>query len=106
MEGRANPITSLLADDHDVWPCVRAAGERWELECAATRRSLTVTALIQNSQNSGDADDVDAAGAPTVYKSHSGSIVETFKDPKAKAESQLADARQTDTAASHNFQML
>ena len=60
------------------------------------------------SQNSDDTDDFDAAGAPaaSVYKSHSGSIVETLEDLKSKAESQLAEARQTETTASHNFQTL
>ena len=67
-----------------------------------------LTALVQTSQNSDDVDDIDAAGAPaaTVYKSHSGSIVGTLEDLKAKAESQLAEARQTEATACHNFQML
>merc|ERR1712136_383966 len=63
---------------------------------------------VQNSQNSDDADDIVAAGAPaaTVYKNHSGSIVETLEDLKSKAESQLAEIRQTEATASRNFQML
>ena len=67
-----------------------------------------LTALVQNSQNSDETDDIDAAGAPaaSVHKSHSGSIVETLEDLKSKAESQLAEARQTETTASHNLQML
>merc|ERR1719284_829161 len=67
-----------------------------------------LTALVQNSQNSDDTDDIDEAGAlaASVYKSHSGSIVETLEDLKSKAESQFAEARQTETTASHNFQML
>ena len=48
-------------------------------------------------------DAVDAAGGPA--ESHSGSIVETLEDRKAKAESQMAEARQTEVTASHNFQM-
>ena len=44
-------------------------------------------------------------GADSVYKSHSGSIVETSEDLKAKAESQMAEARRTEVTASHNFQM-
>ena len=44
-------------------------------------------------------------GADSVYKSHSGSIVETSEDLKAKAESQMAEARQIEVTASHNFQM-
>ena len=44
-------------------------------------------------------------GADSVYKSHSGSIVETSEGLKAKAESQMAEARQIEVTASHNFQM-
>ena len=44
-------------------------------------------------------------GADSVYKSHSGSIVETSEDLKAKAESQMAEARRTEVTASRNFQM-
>ena len=44
-------------------------------------------------------------GSNSVYKSHSRSIVETSEDLKAKAESQMAEARQTEVTASHNFQM-
>ena len=44
-------------------------------------------------------------GTDSVYKSHSKSIVETSEDLKAKAESQMAEARQTEVTASHNFQM-
>ena len=49
-----------------------------------------LTALEQNSQNSDDADDIVAAGAPaaTVYKSHSGFIVETLEDLKSLTETQ------------------
>ena len=44
-------------------------------------------------------------GADSVYKSHSGSIVETSEDLKAKDESQMAEERQIEVTASHNFQM-
>ena len=54
-----------------------------------------LTALVQNAQGSDEEDDLDAPGAPAaaVYQSHSGCIVETLEDLKAKAESQLADVR-------------
>ena len=48
-------------------------------------------------------DAIDAACGPA--ESHSGSIVETLEDLKAKAELQMAEARQTEATASHNFQM-
>ena len=42
--------------------------------------AIQLTALVHNSQNSGATDDIDAAGAlaASVYKSHSGSSVETL----------------------------
>ena len=63
-----------------------------------------LTALVQNAQGSDEGVDLDAVGAPAaaVYQSHSGSIVETLEDLRAKAESQLADARHTETTASHS----
>ena len=44
-------------------------------------------------------------GDDSVYKSHSGSVVETSEDLKAKDESQMSEARQTEVTASHNLQM-
>jgi len=63
-----------------------------------------LTALIQNSQESDD----DAMGAPAaaVYENQSGGIVDTLGDLQEKAEGQLADARNKEEAALHNFQML
>ena len=48
-------------------------------------------------------DAIDAAGGPA--ESHSGSIVETLEDLKAKAELETVEARQTEATASHDFQM-
>merc|ERR1719288_449776 len=66
-----------------------------------------LTAFVQNSQKSDDADD-ESLGAPaaTVYGSHSGNIVETLVDLTEKAEGQLTTARNKETADVNNFQML
>ena len=53
----------------------------------------------------GSREHISEHGADSVYKSHSGSIVETSEDLKAKAESQMAEARRTEVRASRNFQM-
>ena len=53
----------------------------------------------------GSREHISEHGADSVYKSHSGSIVETSEDLKAKAESQMAEARRTEVTASRNFQM-
>merc|ERR1719203_1840906 len=47
-------------------------------------------------------------GAPagSVYESHSGSILDTLQDLHEKAEAQLQELRHTETADTHNFEML
>ena len=63
--------------------------------------------LVQISQNPDNADDADATCAPAaVYENHGESFVETLEDLQEKSESQLAEARQTEATASHNFQLL
>jgi len=66
----------------------------------------TLTALVQSSQESDD--DSEAAGAPAaaVYEGQSGGIVDTLEGLLDKAQEQLAAARQKETSASYNFQLL
>jgi len=63
-----------------------------------------LTALVQSSQKADD----ESLGAPAaaVYESHTGGILDTLDDLSEKAEAQLADARQAETTALHNFEML
>jgi len=71
-----------------------------------------LTALLQDSQTTdADADLVAGAeelGAPAaaVYEGHSASIIETLQDLSEKAQSQLAETRQAETTALHNFELL
>merc|ERR1719411_1296777 len=75
-----------------------------EISSADAKR---LAAFVQNSQKSDDADE-ESLGAPaaTVYGSHSGNIVETLEDLTEKAEGQLNNARNKETANVNNFQML
>merc|ERR1719162_242962 len=61
-----------------------------------------LTALVQSSQEESGAGAPDAA----VYKGHSGDIIDTLQGLLDKAESQLSDARKTETSNHQNFQML
>merc|ERR1719291_1050966 len=63
-----------------------------------------LTALVQSSQQESDED----VGAPdaTVYKGQSGGIIQTLTDLLEKAQSQLADARNTETKNIHNFELM
>jgi hypothetical protein len=65
-----------------------------------------LTALIQSSQQSDDADADMGAPAAAVYEGQSGNIIETLQSLLEKAESQLADARKKETNAANNFAML
>merc|ERR1719273_751776 len=63
-----------------------------------------LTALVQQQSSDDDAD----VGAPAAatYEGHSSGIIDTLGDLLDKAETQLADARNKETAALHNFEML
>merc|ERR1719384_2520013 len=63
-------------------------------------------AFVQaDQQEESDADDLGAPAA-SVYKSHSGNILDTLQDLKDKAESQLDALRKKETSAKHSFEML
>jgi len=61
-----------------------------------------LTALVQSASSDDDA----GAPAATVYQGQSGGIIQTLTDLLEKAQSQLADARHTETANVHNFQLM
>jgi len=67
-----------------------------------------LTALVQSSDSSDDADADAGLGAPAgaVYKGQSGGIIQTLEDLLEKAQDQLADARKKETIATQNFQLL
>lgn len=64
-----------------------------------------LSAFLQNSQN---AEDEDEPGAPAsaVYESHSGGILDVLQGLEDKADSQLSDLRNQETADVQNFEML
>jgi len=92
-----------------------AAGSLTDAFAAMVQASLIssadvtrLTALVQDSQKARDDSDDEDFGAPAadVYRSHSGSILETLQDLTDKAEAQLTDARNTETSNLNHFQML
>jgi len=66
--------------------------------------SQRLTSLVQSSSGS-DASEMGAPD-PEAYKSHSGDIIATLQGLLDKAESQLAEARSTETANLHNFEVM
>merc|ERR1719456_898661 len=67
-----------------------------------------LTALVQSSSSEdseGEGEDVGAPD-PAVYKSHSGDIVATLEGLLEKAKAQLDEARHTETADLHNFELM
>merc|ERR1719281_1177318 len=65
-----------------------------------------LTALVQSSSQEDDADADVGAPDPAVYKSHSGDIVATLEGLLEKAKAQLDEARHTETADLHNFELM
>jgi len=63
-----------------------------------------ISALVQTQQSSDDSET--GAPDPAVYKGQSGGIIDTLGDLLEKAESQLAELRNKETAALNEFQML
>eukprot|EP00928_Gymnodinium_smaydae_P089789 TRINITY_DN736_c0_g1_i1.p1 TRINITY_DN736_c0_g1~~TRINITY_DN736_c0_g1_i1.p1 ORF type:complete len:689 (+),score=254.58 TRINITY_DN736_c0_g1_i1:1481-3547(+) len=86
----------------------KALGALVDASMLTSADAKQLTALVQSSQESQDEDAEDALGAPAaaVYESHSGNIVDTLEGLLEKAQGQLADAREKETTALHNFQLL
>jgi predicted glycosyltransferase len=71
---------------------------------AADKQKLLT--LVQAQQNSNNDDEAAALGAPavSVYKTHSGGILDVLEDMKEKAEEQLASLPKADaTEKAWNF---
>merc|ERR1719335_530919 len=65
--------------------------------------------LVQNRQKNAEDQDMDTmlgAPDPTVYKGHSGGIVDVLTDMKEKAEAQLSEERKAETNSKHNYEVL
>merc|ERR1719384_90025 len=63
-----------------------------------------IAALVQTLQGNDDGET--GAPDPAVYKGQSGGIIDTLGDLLEKAESQLAELRNKETASLHEFQIL
>jgi len=63
-----------------------------------------IAALVQTQQSNDDSET--GAPDPAVYKGQSGGIIDTLGDLLEKAEGQLAELRNKETAALHEYQML
>jgi len=72
----------------------------------STADASRLTALVQSSQASTDGDEAINAPDPAVYKGQSGGIIDTLGDLLEKAESQLSELRNKETAALHEFEAL
>merc|ERR1719324_1143411 len=68
--------------------------------------SKRLTALVQSSAESQDADEELGAPSASVYSGHSDGIIGTLEDLLEKAEAQLEKARKAEQTSLNNFQML
>merc|ERR1719281_702671 len=65
-----------------------------------------LTALVQSSSSEDEGEGDVGAPDPAVYKSHSGDIVATLEGLLEKAKAQLDEARATETADLHNYELM
>jgi len=98
--------TSML-QSKSVASFVQALDAMVQASVFSSADAKRLTALLQSSQEP-EEDGEESFGAPAaaVYKSHSGSIIDTLEDLAEKAEAELSDARKQETTALHNFEML
>eukprot|EP00928_Gymnodinium_smaydae_P006444 TRINITY_DN12284_c0_g3_i1.p1 TRINITY_DN12284_c0_g3~~TRINITY_DN12284_c0_g3_i1.p1 ORF type:complete len:705 (-),score=276.61 TRINITY_DN12284_c0_g3_i1:143-2206(-) len=97
-----------LAQLQNAGGVAKALGALVDASMLSSADAKQLTSLVQASQDSQDEDGDEALGAPAaaVYEGHSGNIVETLENLLDKAQGQLSDARQKETNALHNFQLL
>merc|ERR1719384_1282815 len=69
-----------------------------------TADAARLAAFAQESDR--DSDDAPGAPASAVYKSQSGGVVDTLVDLTEKADAQLTETRNQETASLHHFEML
>merc|ERR1719160_1291758 len=81
-----------------------ALGAMVQASVLSSADASRLTALVQTSQEDGDAE----MGAPaaSVYEGHSDGIIGTLEGLTEKAEGQLDKARKTESTALQNYQML
>merc|ERR1719460_1667607 len=65
-----------------------------------------LTALVQTTQESDDADSESGAPTAAVYEGHSDGIIGTLEGLTEKAEGQLDKARKTERTSAQNYDML
>jgi len=77
-----------------------------EATSLSTADAQKLTALLQSTQESEDGSDSLGAPAAQVYKNKSGGIIETMQDLYEKGETQLEEARATETKNLHAYERL
>ena len=72
----------------------------------ADKQKLLTLVQAQHASNGDDGDMDLGAPATSVYKIHSGGILDVLEDMKEKAEEQFASLREAEVNTKHNFKML
>jgi hypothetical protein len=77
-----------------------------EASSLSTADASKLTAFLQNQNQDQDSSDEPGAPAAAVYENHSGGIIGTLQDLLEKAETQLDEARKTETKNIQAYEML
>merc|ERR1719221_1127067 len=95
-------------DSKDMAGLIQSLGALVDAAAFPAADKQKLLALVQAQQNSNNDDEDADLGAPaaSVYKTHSGGILDVLEDMKEKAEEQLASLRKAEVNAKHNFALL
>jgi len=101
-----NPAALAQVDTTHLASTLQALGAVLDAAAFPSSDQKKLMAFVQSQQAAEDDDAAFGAPAATVYKTHSGGVLDVLEDMKEKAESQLADLRKAEVNARHNFEML
>jgi len=99
---------AMLQEPKGVSNVVQAISAMVQASVFSSADAKRLASFAQATQGEEDSDSLDDAGAPdaAVYEGHSGGIVDVLQSLLDKAQEQLDGARKTETADTHNFEML
>merc|ERR1719207_493696 len=85
---------------------IKSMGAIIDAASFSAKDQKNLAALVQSQQGAEADDELLAAPAAAVYKSHSSSIFDVLEDMKEKAEGQLGELRKAESTTKHNYNML
>jgi len=100
---RSSALVQAQVNTKDVQELIKTLSAVVDAASLGNRDKRRLVAMVQDASD--DSEDDFGAPAAAVYASKSEGIVEVLEDLRGKAESELAELRNQETAAKHSFEM-